>query len=307
MTNRYFIDCEFLEGTQTERGAFGLPLRTYNKILVGVYLLIAWVILSLNYFYPSYLVLLSPENTWARSVSALGWAFIALAICYAWNLKPSRWINKPTIDLISIGIVAEDGREYYAISKDFNLREAWERYQINEVDMDGVYFQQKEYWIRENVLRPIYAGLYLNNYFSGENDLWNFDYKTMKRLINKYGKTNAEIADGIKQFVGTKETIGNWQEIKDKMNTQFYAYYADYDWVAFCWLFGKMNDLPEGFPMYCIDLKQMFDEKEAKINHNAEVKWDLKKLSHYPKQTNEHNALADARWNQELYKFIQSL
>jgi len=33
--------------------------------------------------------------------------------------------TKPTIDLISIGIVAEDGREYYAISKDFNLKEAW--------------------------------------------------------------------------------------------------------------------------------------------------------------------------------------
>ena len=27
----------------------------------------------------------------------------------------------------------------------------------------------------------------------------------------------------------------------------------------------------------------------------------------YPKQTNEHNALADARWNFELYKFLQKL
>lgn len=35
-----------------------------------------------------------------------------------------------TIDLISIGIVAEDGREYYAISKDFNLEEAWNRYDL---------------------------------------------------------------------------------------------------------------------------------------------------------------------------------
>ena len=25
----------------------------------------------------------------------------------------------------------------------------------------------------------------------------------------------------------------------------------------------------------------------------------------YPKQTNEHNALADARWNYELYKFLK--
>ena len=38
--------------------------------------------------------------------------------------------TKPTIDLISIGIVCEDGREYYAISKDFNLKEAWNRYDL---------------------------------------------------------------------------------------------------------------------------------------------------------------------------------
>ena len=29
--------------------------------------------------------------------------------------------------------------------------------------------------------------------------------------------------------------------------------------------------------------------------------------NNYPKQTNEHNALADARWNKELYKFLQTL
>ena len=38
--------------------------------------------------------------------------------------------TKPTIDLISIGIVCEDGRKYYAISKDFNLKEAWNRYNL---------------------------------------------------------------------------------------------------------------------------------------------------------------------------------
>ena len=27
----------------------------------------------------------------------------------------------------------------------------------------------------------------------------------------------------------------------------------------------------------------------------------------YPKQTNEHNALADARWTYELYKFLDTL
>ena len=27
----------------------------------------------------------------------------------------------------------------------------------------------------------------------------------------------------------------------------------------------------------------------------------------YPKQTNEHNALADARWNRQLYNFLNTL
>ena len=39
-----------------------------------------------------------------------------------------------TIDLISIAIVAEDGREYYAISKEFKARRA-------------------SFWVKENVLK----------------------------------------------------------------------------------------------------------------------------------------------------------
>lgn len=38
--------------------------------------------------------------------------------------------TQSTIDLISIGIVSDDNREYYAISKDFNLKEAWNRFEI---------------------------------------------------------------------------------------------------------------------------------------------------------------------------------
>jgi hypothetical protein len=38
--------------------------------------------------------------------------------------------TKPIIDLISIGLVREDGSNYYAISKDFNLKEAWERHDV---------------------------------------------------------------------------------------------------------------------------------------------------------------------------------
>ncbi len=47
--------------------------------------------------------------------------------------------------------------------------------------------------------------------------------------------------------------------------------------------------------MYCMDLKQMMVER------GLDEKW---KQGVCPDPENEHNALADARWNYELYKEI---
>ena len=46
------------------------------------------------------------------------------------GLNIPKCLIKPnnTIQPISIGLVSSDNREYYAISKDFNLKEAWNRY-----------------------------------------------------------------------------------------------------------------------------------------------------------------------------------
>ena len=234
--------------------------------------------------------------------------------------------TKPTIDLISIGIVAEDGREYYAISKDFNLKEAWNRWQQRTGQGDRNNIEPKEYWIRENVLKPIY-----NELNCKENEIYNtypynnfdeFNYKSLKWLINKYGKSNKQIAKEIKQFITYNNSINYEKQemiIEKLSNPKFYGYYADYDWVVFCWLFGKMTDLPENFPMYCIDLKQTLDEKAfillkniemfdatSDLNFSNSLKF-IKSRSDFPKQTNEHNALADARWNFELYKFLNNL
>jgi len=80
-----------------------------------------------------------------------------------------------------------------------------------------------------------------------------------------------------------------------------------------------MIDLPKGFPMYCIDLKQIsdelyeikrksyFEDSENKANESAKF---LNKLSDhlgYPKQKNEHNALDDARWNRKLHEFLNNI
>ena len=251
--------------------------------------------------------------------------------------------TKLTIDLISIGIVAEDGWEYYAISKEFNLKEAWNRYDLKSMSgKSGIRenTQEKVYWIRENVLKPIYKELLKKennsnvkgNYMFGFNlpvIKYDFTYKNLKKLLSKYGKTNKQIAFEIVNFIHGYNNIGNWLgtteeyynniiKIEPKNKPQFYGYYADYDWVVFCWLFGKMNNLPAGFPMYCIDLKQISDEvyqqKKKEVLDEAYKKGmklcflnSLSEHLKYPKQTNEHNALADARWNRELHKFLNEL
>lgn len=68
---------------------------------------------------------------------------------------------------------------------------------------------------------------------------------------------------------------------------EFWAYYADYDWVVLCQLFGRMIDLPNGWPMYCRDLKQEADRISARL----------------PKQIRKvHHALADAMWVRDCAK-----
>lgn len=256
-----------------------------------------------------------------------------------------------TIDLISIGIVAEDGREFYAISKDFNLDEAWNRYDLEQQsgDMRNVFPNgRKVYWIRENVLKPIWRELFFKADL--DNDIYSnkqadkffedvnsggydhyFSFKSLKSLINKYGKSNKEIAFRIKMFTrkakfqenesgrfnmgsDSSEKITKGDIIWD--NPEFYAYFADYDWVVFCWLFGKMMNLPTGFPMYCKDLKQMMDDcikkswkdvEDSTWGHTGTNLNQLKNHPDYPKQENEHNALADARWNKKLYDFLKTI
>lgn len=259
------------------------------------------------------------------------------------------WLGhtKPTIDLISIGLVAEDGREYYAISKDFNLKEAWNRYDIKK--LEGTYnptntntgYTQKVYWIRDNVLLPIYQ----DKVHGDVRNHITFTYSNMKWLISRYGKTNKQIAKEIVDFInsepvkqtGTSHTVSQLTEEsvnimkRGYLEPEFYAYYASYDWVAFCWLFGKMIELPKGFPMFPIDIKPMFDAKANSLSsmelskltecenctHNVLSYLDetnqldkvkqLKKHKEYPKETNAHNALSDAKWNFELYKFLDAI
>lgn len=194
--------------------------------------------------------------------------------------KPLFGKRRHFIDLISIGIVCEDGREYYAISKEYRFKDA-------------------DKWVQDNVIIPMYT-----QEISG----FKRDY-IKKEDFHKYipnGKSNDDIRSKLFQFITCPK--GD--------TVEFYGYYSDYDWVLLCSLFGRMIDLPKGFPMYCVDLKQMIDERANKIEVSTVIrgvntfdeKLDfLKKHPEYPKQKDEHNALADAKWNHELFKFLKKI
>ena len=224
--------------------------------------------------------------------------------------------TKPTIDLISIGIVSSDGREYYAVSKDFNLYEAWNRYDLvpQSGDVRNIFPEgRKVYWIRRNVLEVIFNDMVSLEFDRTGITHHQFTYSDFKELLSVHGKTNKQIAEDIKEFTIQKySTTSGYGTVIGVHPIEFYGYYSDYDWVCFCWLFGRMIDLPKDFPIYCIDLKQELDRKVnnlidmRKSSFNEKLNL-IKQLPNYPKQTVEHSSLHDARFNRDLYNFLKTL
>lgn len=208
--------------------------------------------------------------------------------------KPLFGKRRHFIDMISVGIFCEDGRKFYEISSEYNYKDA------ND-------------WVKDNVIIPMYVDV-----VHGDNrnrcNASNFHWS--------YGKSNKEIVRGIIEFIEYVPLSQTAIPAGVKSEIEFYGYYADYDWVLLCSLFGRMIDLPKGYPMYCIDLKQMLDERVVKLTNSdffthfhiteqmglAEKLATIKKTNNkYPEQTNEHNALADAEWNYKLFEFIKTI
>ena len=147
---------------------------------------------------------------------------------------------KHPVELISVAIVAEDGREFYACNRDFNERKA-------------------SAWLKENVLPHLPPK---------PHAMFPYQGKAWMRFSN--------IAPAIREFIA------------DDPRPEFWGYYCDYDWVVFCQIFGTMMDLPQGFPMYCRDLRQALDSIDFP---------DITQDDDAP-----HSALEDARWVARVHR-----
>lgn len=177
-----------------------------------------------------------------------------------------------TIDLISIGIVDESGREYYAVAEDV------------QTDQDLHDRICRHSWLMDNVVPHLpltqpatgpletvaaaAATVVGRRHFAIDLD----HVAVLPRRV---------IAKQVRAFLHSSDAPELW------------AYYGAYDHVALCQLWGAAVDRPEGIPMWTNDLQQ---------EHHRLGQPDLP-----PTSTSEHNALVDARWNSLVYRVLQQV
>lgn len=98
--------------------------------------------------------------------------------------------------------------------------------------------------------------------------------------------TKAQIRQAILDFVPRRSK-----------RATFWGYFCDYDWVMLAWaIMGKMVDLPDHFPMYAKDLRQV------------QAMFGISSLSDLvPTPENAHDALADAVWNYKVHLKLKEI
>ncbi|MCK9570712.1 3'-5' exoribonuclease [Candidatus Pacearchaeota archaeon] len=165
---------------------------------------------------------------------------------------------KHPIELISIAIVSEDGREFYAINS------AWYGFLAR---------RRASKWVQENVLSHLPRGEDMNMSAGGSPRM---AWEGSRRM------PISQIRDEILEFIGSDPS------------PEFWGYYADHDWVVFCQILGSMVDLPKGWPMFCMDLKQLC------------VEMGNPKMPDMPNSI-EHHALYDARGTKYRYDWLTGM
>lgn len=184
-----------------------------------------------------------------------------------------------SIDLISIGIVCEDGRELYLQSVEFDPDKA-------------------SPWVEEHVLHSLLVcprlsgnvrGLYAHE--GGQCTFTNpargvtglHGVKMSGHLIGDHAdcpwRTREQIRNEIRHFFNS-EKIELW------------GWCGSYDHVALCQLFGTMMDVPSQFPHYIKDLQYVLDEHGISDDELPQQEGTV------------HNALEDARHIKKIWESL---
>lgn len=180
--------------------------------------------------------------------------------------------------LISLGIVAEDGRKFYAEFCDYNRK-------------------QCDNWILENVI----SNLYLPKHLYKGTDI------SMPRKIGAI--FNAEEIDKTMNVFGDREWVTKYLKewISQFDSVQFVSDVCHYDFVLLIDLFGTAFDLPKNVCAACHDINQDIarhygiSEREAFDKSREEI---VMELFGHEVEGRKHNALYDAEVIKSIYEEI---
>jgi hypothetical protein len=175
-----------------------------------------------------------------------------------------------TIELVSIGMVADNDDSLYLIN--------------GELGIDRLY---EHAWLRENVLPhlPITVHNFTLEYSDGTTRdhwlEWNESHPDYAKVYNR-----STIAGLVSSFIRSHRTNGI---------AELWAWYGAYDHVALAQLFGPMVNLPYHIPKWTNDLRQSVMRMEQMGGREIDL----------PNQkADEHNALADAKHLKYRYDWL---
>jgi len=136
------------------------------------------------------------------------------------------------VHMLSVGIIAADGRTYYAQDKTAPLDLACP-------------------WVKKNVFPHLEAGAW---------------------------KERSKIATEVREFC--------------RDQPEFWAWYGAYDWVVLSQLYGRMIDVPRGWPMNVMDV------------HQYQIMLGIPDIAFPAQTTPPHHALNDAVWTKGIHDWL---
>ncbi len=181
-----------------------------------------------------------------------------MKVFYDWEFLDDGQAIAP----ISLGMVAEDGRELYLINQDAPLEDILEHEWLLANVAPHLPFARKGRYIRVRTADRDYPTPY-----------WDVDDPRYIDHVRPPEAFRAEVC----AFLDACQPVELW------------GCYASYDFVALAQLFGPMVDRPYAMPMFTNDLMQLLGQVGA-----SEAG-----LPSPPKDA--HNALSDARWTRDAY------
>lgn len=204
------------------------------------------------------------------------------------------------LELISIGIVCNDGRNYHAYSKECDVKKAWNKYYkdtYTRITLDSFEDKINKGKSTETIRKEVYdfinkdIDIIIKSHTNGGKE--NFNYEPyIQKLLNDY---NVE-----------------YDNYSHYAKPELYSFECNYTYVLFCQLFGGFKKLPKGYPSEFIDIKDIYNKTIIKLNDNILYQgYDIiNGIKDFPKKRTEiffEQSLSHANYYSRLYDFYDKL